>query len=984
MKKIYRKVFSLLFIGIFIISSVCTTGIKVWAQNNKNFTYPFGYSDSDKFAADMLRMVATNDQKQKMSIENYAYEITIRKYTYKIMAEGVIDDKWLMGESVFWKNAGKCLDSDFVNLVTWKQTMYESLIMDWLKYQFESEEFKSEFAKDTAEINWKIIEYLSKKIDVRSKDILENMSVEKAQELLDDDFYDINDRFARDTKAASIAGKVAKTGFDYYKRVSEAMAVKKACNEKIQFLRKVWETTNDKDLKNAISVVMKNLNQSLKEISFEKSAEIILEQFYQMGWDKIIKEALGNGTSTSLAAAAVKLEKTGIEWIFNQDNAATARIELTVLYMMNQNFADAYREIRSDYEDDTSGDKAVSFIDGYLNYTNYQSYASEKSKNYVAQTLLEGAKNKVCNLFPNKNIQIYEDINEMLDGDIEVTKMYYNQVGRFYDMYNNTLVNLNHMEKSLVDDEPGPLNIPDNAVRFNGHYYYLYCNNEATDHTSAENYCKAQGGYLATISSEKENMFLFNYIRKKGYSSAYFGLNNFREPQKYDWSNGETLVYTKWAKNEPELNFAYYGYYARFDENATNGTWKADTFSGDETNFNNAFLCEWGDYSVTGNDAFKATSKQRDIVLTLDTSASMNGTPLEETKKASTKFVDSILNKNSNIGLVSYSGEATNLSGICSNATFLKDNITGLFSQMDTNIEAGLFKAYSMLQAGKAKKKIIVLMSDGEPTVGKTGEDLIKYAEKIKEQGVLIYTLGFFQNVEGDKENKAEDQYLLEKIASEGCHYEVSNSKDLVFFFKDVADQISGQKYIYVRIACPVDVSVTYNGQTLNSAQSNQNLRTDFGTLSFEENNEENGVEESGEYSEYSEETDNKVDNRVKVLRLKEGVDYDVKVKGNGEGEMDYTIGFMNDEGKYDDFRKFEDIAISKDTIIDTVANISEKTLLNIDEDGDGKYDLKLQAGVNGYGEKVKLDKEVYIILIYAFISALIITFLVTKRQKRR
>ena len=70
MKKIYRKVFSLLFIGIFIISSVCTTGIKVWAQNNKNFTYPFGYSDSDKFVADMLRMVATNDQKQKMSIKN--------------------------------------------------------------------------------------------------------------------------------------------------------------------------------------------------------------------------------------------------------------------------------------------------------------------------------------------------------------------------------------------------------------------------------------------------------------------------------------------------------------------------------------------------------------------------------------------------------------------------------------------------------------------------------------------------------------------------------------------------------------------------------------------------------------------------------------------------------------------------------------------------------------------------------------------------
>ena len=87
---------------------------------------------------------------------------------------------------------------------------------------------------------------------------------------------------------------------------------------------------------------------------------------------------------------------------------------------------------------------ALSFTPFFvLNYTNYQAYASEKSKNYIVQTLLEGAKNKVCNLFPNKHIQMYEDINEMLDGDIDVTKKYYNQVGRFYDMYHNTLVKLN-------------------------------------------------------------------------------------------------------------------------------------------------------------------------------------------------------------------------------------------------------------------------------------------------------------------------------------------------------------------------------------------------------------------------------------------------------------------------------------------------------------------------------------------------------------
>lgn len=226
-------------------------------------------------------------------------------------------------------------------------------------------------------------------------------------------------------------------------------------------------------------------------------------------------------------------------------------------------------------------------------------------------------------------------------------------------------------------------------------------------------------------------------------------------------------------------------------------------------------------------------------------------------------------------------------------------------------------------------------------------------------------------------ENKAEGQYLMEKIASEGCHYEVSSSEDVVFFFEDVAGQIGGQKYIYVKVACPVDVSVTYKGETLSSAENDQNLRTSFGTLSFTGNEgKENNEEESSGYSNtYLKEAYSK----VKILRLKEGTDYNIKINGTGDGEMDYTIGFVNDEGEYNDLRRFEDIDINKDTVIDTVANTSKKTLLNIDEDGDGKYDLKLQAGVNGYGEEVKIDRGIYIILAYAFISALIITIIVRR-----
>ncbi len=73
----------------------------------------------------------------------------------------------------------------------------------------------------------------------------------------------------------------------------------------------------------------------------------------------------------------------------------------------------------------------------------------------------------------------------------------------------------------------------------------------------------------------------------------------------------------------------------------------------------------------------------------------------------------------------------------------------------------------------------------------------------------------------------------------------MANADDLVFFFEDMADQINGQKYIYIRIACPVDVTVSYNGENLCSAEKKLNLRTDFGTLTFEENEDKsNGADD--------------------------------------------------------------------------------------------------------------------------------------------
>lgn len=401
-------------------------------------------------------------------------------------------------------------------------------------------------------------------------------------------------------------------------------------------------------------------------------------------------------------------------------------------------------------------------------------------------------------------------------------------------------------------------------------------------------------------------------------------------------------------------------------ESFNDGEGNESIFSNDYDSPENATEIDENFNQLQEQETIRTTSDERDIVLVLDTSGSMSGNPMEETKKAAINFVNTILEEDASIGVVNYEDSAQELSDFSINKNYLTEIVADISSGGGTNIEAGLAEAKSMLNSSNAKKKIIVLMSDGEPNSGKEGEDLIAYADEIKNDDILIYTLGFFENMGGSKSTA---QYLMEQLASDGCHYEVASADDLIFFFEDMADQINGQKYIYIRIACPVDVSVTYNGETLCSAEGDLNVRTDFGTLTFEDN--ENVA-------------DTDKDERIKVLRLKEGVDYNMQIVGTGRGMMDYTIGFMDENGDYNDFRRFEDVKISKQTVIDTVAAVSDESILNIDEDGDGKYDLKLRAEENGYGEEVKISGWLYVSICGGVALLVVIALIVVKTRKSK
>lgn len=360
---------------------------------------------------------------------------------------------------------------------------------------------------------------------------------------------------------------------------------------------------------------------------------------------------------------------------------------------------------------------------------------------------------------------------------------------------------------------------------------------------------------------------------------------------------------------------------------------------------------------------------ERDVVMVLDESGSMAGEPLRETKEAASKFVDTVLEQESRVALVSYGTSAYLRNNFSNRDAVLKANIDALDNEGETNTYEAIEMADQKLERSSAKKKILLLMTDGQPNQGEMlngsyEEALIQYCEQMKNKGYYIYTLGFFSGLGG--EGKTVAQQMLQDMASPGCHYEVQDANDLVYFFDDIAHQIGGANYVYIRIACPVDVSVTKNGETLSSSETDKSTRASFGSLTFEGDDDE-----------------------IKVLRLKSDEVYDVDIRGTGDGTMDYSISYMDENGEYTDKRTFSQVPVTPKTKIDTNTDGSGSTVLELDSDGDGEVDKTYEAGANEEGKEVE-KKSGWILYVAigggaaALIVIIIIVIVVCNKKKKK
>ena len=131
--------------------------------------------------------------------------------------------------------------------------------------------------------------------------------------------------------------------------------------------------------------------------------------------------------------------------------------------------------------------------------------------------------------------------------------------------------------------------IPNGAVEYKGHYYYVY-SNKCSTWEQAKRYCESLGGHLAIIDDSEENTHVYQIMRQLGHGSAYFGLSDAEREGDWRWVDGRKISWSNWNPGEPN-NIAGREHYAMFWAGSAPYKWNDGTFGPNPAD--TTFICEW-------------------------------------------------------------------------------------------------------------------------------------------------------------------------------------------------------------------------------------------------------------------------------------------------------------------------------------------------------------------------------------------------------
>lgn len=357
---------------------------------------------------------------------------------------------------------------------------------------------------------------------------------------------------------------------------------------------------------------------------------------------------------------------------------------------------------------------------------------------------------------------------------------------------------------------------------------------------------------------------------------------------------------------------------------------------------------------LTQTTEVSVTTDQRDVILVLDRSSSMSGEPFDEMQEVAINFCDDILkdNKYNRVAVVSYNDSIDSMN-LTNDIDEVKNYIYGLYATGTTNIQGALAEADEIFAYDDNDKslKSVILMTDGLPNEGKTSKsgsftskastnfsssflfvDPTEYANGVVDEAEILmkkynmYSLGFFHSLYGDELDYGRELVEMLTNQPDGYH-EVVDASNLQFAFGDIGNTITDGSKIIVNIACPVDATISCDGETLSSANASDESEASFGSLKLLGKNKD-----------------------IKLFVLDSDKQYDIDFNGTGDGTMDYTINYYDEDNKLEDYRNFLNVPLTSSTKMKSSTENTSNVTLDIDSNGDGNYDDVWEADKNTSG----------------------------------